>query len=83
MRCSEGFFHQEAEDLPLIFARESDYVFGSQSADTVIPVSAGAESPPTGGDSEPNGSRLLVAHIGVAIRLSVVERCCRIKDQPC
>ena len=72
----------ETQQFTLTLTQESDYVFRIEFDDTAIPALHTDESPPLGGDSGPNPSRMLVAAVANCLSASLLFALRKYKNTP-
>ena len=72
----------ETQQFTLTLTQESDYVFRIEFDDTAIPALHTDESPPLGGDSGPNPSRMLVAAVANCLSASLLFSLRKYKNTP-
>ncbi|MEO7062194.1 MAG: OsmC family protein [Dokdonella sp.] len=72
----------ESRQFSLTLTQESDYVFRIEFDDTAIPALHTDESPPLGGDSGPNPSRMLVAAVANCLSASLLFSLRKYKNAP-
>ena len=70
------------QQFTLTLTQESDYVFRIEFDDTAIPALHTDESPPLGGDSGPNPSRMLVAAVANCLSASLLFSMRKYKNTP-
>ncbi|MGH8122988.1 MAG: OsmC family protein, partial [Rudaea sp.] len=72
----------ETQEFTLTLTQEADYAFRIEFDDTAIPALHTDESPPLGGDSGPNPSRLLVAAVANCLGSSLLFSLRKYKNTP-
>ncbi|HVC17985.1 MAG TPA: OsmC family protein [Rhodanobacter sp.] len=72
----------EIQEFTLTLTQEADYVFRIVFDDTPIPALLTDETPPLGGDSGPNPSRMLVAAVANCLSASLLFSLRKYKNTP-